>query len=277
MRKLICISAAALLLAGGICNAKQKPEMIVIDSPNLGKTDTTLVFSPRKATNTLILLHGRSGNYRNWPEKTDLQKICNETGFRIICPDGFRAGWYVDNPGGMKWRTFFWEELWPLLDKKYGLDPDRTFIDGLSMGGHGAMNIFLDHPERFRGAGSMSGVLNLSHSKTCGKDIAKANGGMLPNPDILREWSAVERLPYLKEVCGGKVREKVLLVSSGTEDRYAKTAAQFCDKCEELGYRHILMLSPGKHKWTVWVWTLKYHLDWFSQASDGGFLGSTEL
>ena len=71
--------------------------------------------------------------------------------FRIICPDGFYKSWYLNNanPALMQWRTFFWEECWPEMDRRYGLKADKTFIDGLSMGGHGAMNLFLDHPERF--------------------------------------------------------------------------------------------------------------------------------
>lgn len=279
MRPVIATSFILFFCAGIAANAKQKPEMIVINSENLAKPDTILVFSPRKTPkggpkNTLILLAGRSGSYRSWPSKTDLQKVSDKSGFRIICPDGFKQSWYLDNPGGMQWRTFFWEELWPELKGKYTLDPDHTFIDGLSMGGHGAMNIFLDHPEHFRGAGSMSGVLNLTHSDSPAPDLAKASGRPQPGSDTLVSWSAVTRLPRLKEICGEGAKDKILLVSCGSEDRFSKSAKEFAGKCDELNYRYLLMLSPGKHKWSVWVWTLNYHLDWFTQVSEGGNLGS---
>lgn len=273
--KRFCVVAAALLSAVLFnCSAAPKPELLVIDSENLGAIDSVLVFSPRKAVkNNLILLHGRNGYGSEWSKRMDIQKLCDDTGFRIICPEGFKYSWYMDNEGGMLWRKFFWDELWPLLDRKYGLDPDHTFIDGLSMGGNGAVNIFLDRPDRFRGAGSMSGVLDLTHSNSCAKDLGKARGtGELPVADII-EMSAVTRLPRLGEICGEKAGEKVLLISSGDQDRYAKTAQEFCDRCHELGYRNILMITPGKHKWPVWIWTLRYHLDWFAQVASGGSLG----
>jgi len=38
------------------------------------------------------------------------------------------------------------------------------------MGGHGAINIFLDDISRFRAAGSMSGVLNLEDTRLKSSD-----------------------------------------------------------------------------------------------------------
>lgn len=244
--------------------------LLTFNSPNLKQTDSVLVFSPDGAnadTPALVLLHGRSGRYNTWSQKMDLQALSRETGFRIICPDGFRKGWYLDVEGGMLWRTFFWEELWPVLVEKYGMKPDRTFIDGLSMGGHGAMSVFLDHPDRFRGAGSMSGVLNLTHSGTAPKDIAKMVGrDSIPQTDLLK-WSAVNRLDRLAQVCPDDFKEKLLLVSCGDRDkRYVPTAQDFADSCRAKGYRYIHLVSPGKHEWPVWTWTIRYHLDWFRQA-----------
>jgi len=79
-------------------------KMYVIESKNLKTNDTVLVFTPdrwssEKSHNTpaLFLLHGWSGNWRNWGEKVDLQKLSNKWGFIIITPDGFYNSWYLDN------------------------------------------------------------------------------------------------------------------------------------------------------------------------------------
>ena len=163
MRRIIAL--ALIVLTAPLSGAQ---ELFMFDSPNLHCKDSVLVFSPSadKDLPTLFLLHGFGGKYSDWSRHTDLQAAAESSGFRIICPDGFYKSWYLDdaNPANMQWRKFFWEECWPAMEKRYGLKADKTFIDGLSMGGHGAMNIFLDHPERFRGAGSMSGVLVLHHS-----------------------------------------------------------------------------------------------------------------
>ena len=101
-------------------------ELIVFESPNLACNDSVLVYSPRGGSApapALFLLHGWSGDYRNWSEKYDLQQLSDRTGFRIICPDGFYNSWYLDSsdPSGMQWRKFFHQELYPALQEKYGL------------------------------------------------------------------------------------------------------------------------------------------------------------
>lgn len=270
MRK-FCFCAIAVLLAFSV-QAKTRPELLTFDSKNLGKVDSVLVFSPDNAsldTPALVLFHGRSGSCRDWSSRMDLQKLCQDFGFRIICPDGFKRSWYLDNlgEGTMKWRTFFWEELWPVLVEKYGMKPDRTFIDGLSMGGHGAMSIFLDHPDLFRGAGSMSGVLNLNHSGTAPKDIALACRMESIPADTLLAWSAVGRLGRLSEICGESAREKVLMVSCGSEDRrYVPTALEFSEVCRRMGYQYYLSISPGQHDWKFWPAEIPHHLDRFREA-----------
>ena len=149
--------AVALLLCIMAAGQTSAQELIVIESKNLKCNDSLLVFTPENVneqTPTLFLLHGWSGCYKDWSNKHDIQEISNRTNFRIICPDGFYNGWYLNNtdPEKMQWRTFFWSELFPMMKEKFNLVPERTFITGLSMGGHGAMNLFLDNPDVFKSA-----------------------------------------------------------------------------------------------------------------------------
>ena len=148
------------------------------------------------------------------------------------------------------------------MDKRYGLKADKTFIDGLSMGGHGAMNIFLDHPERFRGAGSMSGVLVLHHSGTSKEIIPGILGVESIYDPVCAAESAINRL----ERIGDAAPQKIILISCGTEDKFMVPSKEFEQRCTELGIPHISLYSPGKHNWTYWVWLLPYHLKFFSEA-----------
>lgn len=246
-------------------------ELIVFDSPNLHCTDSVLVFSPAQNTTakdlpTLFLLHGFSGKYSDWSTHMDIQAASNNSGFRIICPDGFYKSWYFNdaNPANMQWRTFFWEECWPEMEKRYGLKADKTFIDGLSMGGHGAMNLFLDYPERFRGAGSMSGVLGLHHSGGSQKIIPEILGVESILDPVCTAESAINRLERIAERCGDA--KKIVLISCGTEDKFMTASQEFEQRCTELGVPHITLYSPGKHNWPYWVWLLPYHLQFFSEA-----------
>ena len=265
----IILSASALLLS---ITAYADRRMHIIDSPNLHCADTLVVYSPQAAElqrgiPTLFLLHGWSGDWKDWESHTDLQALCDRFGFRIICPDGFYDSWYINKTDHtqMHWRDFFWVELWPMIDESYGLDPKSTFIDGLSMGGHGAMNIFLDHPDLFAGAGSMSGVLDLKYSAGSRELIPPMLGvSDIEDPKCV-EQGAVHRLERLPLICGEQAGDKLLVISCGSSDlKFIPAAEDFARKCQEMKLKHIALFSPGKHRWEYWVWVLPYHLEFFA-------------
>lgn len=260
-------------------------DTLVFNSVNLHRADTVLVFSPaakagERAVPTLILLHGFGGDYASWNAHAGLQASCDSFVFRIVCPDGFRDSWYLNNadPDKMQWRTFFWEELWPMLESRYGLEAGCTFIDGLSMGGHGAMNLFLDHPDRFRGAGSMSGVLVLRYTGSSKQLIPSILGvASIEDPLCLAE-SAITRLERLTggdlSVAGGDKLSvaddgKLIVVSCGTEDYLLRASEEFVARCQALGIPCSAFYTPGAHTWPYWVDVLPQHLSLFSAALEG--------
>lgn len=267
-KKLFLVISVLLFTLSGL---KAAPGLEIISSENLHCDDTVAVYSPKgqkalKNLPTLLLLHGYSGSWRDWGKHTDLQALCDRTGWRIICPDGFYSSWYFDNAdqAKMQWRSFFWKECWPLLDEKYGLDASRTFIAGLSMGGHGAMTLFLDHPERFRGAGSMSGVLDLRYS----------SGSKTMIPEILGrksiekcdDQSALWRLDAYAALGPATTGDKLLVVTCGTQDKtFCPASRLFESRCESLNLRYIAMYSEGRHRWEYWTYILPYYIGWFSE------------
>lgn len=255
-------------------SAAAAPELEIIRSENLHCNDTVAVYSPAGLSSemgipSLILLHGYSGCWRDWGWHMDLQALCDRTGWRIICPDGFYSGWYLDNAdrSKMQWRSFFWEECWPLLNEKYGLDSSRTFITGLSMGGHGAMNLFLDHPEKFRGAGSMSGVLDLRYSSGSKELIAEILGRK--SIEKCDDQSAVWRLDAYASLGKATTDDKLLVITCGSQDyTFCPAARIFESRCETLGIKHTAMYSEGRHSWEYWTYILPYHIGWFSELME---------
>lgn len=275
MKKLITLTFFALFVFGA--NAQ---ELIIIHSDNLKCDDSIRVYSPQNCTAcnhdqcveslpTLFLLHGWSGDYKNWGDKSDLQKLCNETGFRIICPDGFYNSWYADNvnKAEMQWKTFFDEELYPQMAEKYKLDPAKTFITGLSMGGLGALNIFIDNPDRFAAAGSMSGVLNIHHTTLIESQVTKVLGPYTPDSQIYNDYSVVHRLDKMVG------NSKIMIATCGYDDYYAKSTIEFEQKCKELKIPHITILSPGTHSWKYWDFALGMHIGLFTKIMNGDNLG----
>ena len=264
----------------------QAQQLVVISSPYLHADDSVLVFIPEQyASNyeaeycveccgdpdpvpALFLLHGWSGCYRNWADKSDLQTVANESGFIIICPDGFYDSWYVNgkNPEDMQWRDFFDKELYPQIMEKYFLTPEKTFITGLSMGGHGAINLFLDHTSRFRGAGSMSGVLDLNAEK--GRlGLERLLGPYSPENPRHDKESAINRIERAKGT------DKLMVISCGYSDNLYPCNRAFCERCRELGVPYVELYSPGVHSWKYWDYALRLHLWYFSRIVNGENLG----
>ena len=251
-------------------------ELIVIDSPgNLKCNDSIFVFTPKdwsesaQAIPALILLHGWSGDYRNWNDKADIQAMSDKYGFIIITPDGFYNSWYLNNidKEKMQWRDFFHDELYPQLSEKYNLDPDKTFITGLSMGGHGAINIYMDDTTRFKAAGSMSGVLNLHETRLKETEIPKILGPYTEEAELYTNNSAISR------VAGITGSKDLLVISCGYDDTYADSSRKFAEECAKHEVPYILMMSPGNHSWKYWTFALDQHLFIFSKIVNSEELG----
>ena len=257
-------------------------EQIVFSSPFLKTNDTVLVFTPQhhqqgKTFPTLYLLHGWSGNYSNWSTRVPLQEVSNKFGFIIVCPDGFYNSWYVNSsaPDGMLWRHFFDKELYPAIQERYRTVPDSCFITGLSMGGHGALNIFIDDLSRFRSAGSMSGVTDLRQTSLSSSEVAKVLGPFTTDNPRFYVESVINRVEMLKPSLaqGVKGSEKPLIISCGYDDIYCIHSEDLAQKCRKLKIPHVFLLSPGNHNWKYWEFALDMHLTLFSKILKGEHLG----
>ena len=277
IKHFIFIISTILVFSCTATTNKQEAELFVINSTHLACDDSILVFTPSNITPqspTLFLLHGWSGCYTDWSKKYDLQEISNRSGFRIICPDGFYNSWYVNDNDTtkMQWRTFFDEELYPQMKEKFELDPQRTFITGLSMGGQGSLNIFMDDPSRFRSAASMSGVLDLCDPVFRISHIEKVLGPRNDTNPRYKEESAIGRLEEYKEKIGDN-SDKIIIVSCGYEDIYNDSAERFAKKCQALEINHIATFSKAKHSWDYWGYALEQHLWFFTKILNGENLG----
>lgn len=239
-------------------------ERLVIESSHLKCNDTILVFTPANVepgTPLLYLLHGWSGSYSDWHRKTDIQALSDKYGFTIVTPDGFYNSWYLNNTDSskMQWRKFFDKELYPMISERYGNLPVNTFITGLSMGGHGAINIFIDDTTRFRAAGSMSGVLNLHDTRLKVNQINEVLGEYTPQNLHFDNSSAINRA---ESIAGCT---KMLLITCGAEDGLVKSSMDFAKRCRELKINNTLVISPGVHSWQYWTYIVNLHLFLFKK------------
>lgn len=136
-------------------NADRRPDY-------LGRVQPYGVYIPRsyrpsQPAPLTWLLHSLAVNHNQYGATTPnlLRQACEAR--RSICatplgrgPDGYYRGLA---------ELDFWE-VWRSLHAAYALDRDRTIVAGYSMGGFGAFNFALDHPDVFAGMVVLASAAN---------------------------------------------------------------------------------------------------------------------
>jgi putative tributyrin esterase len=158
----------------------------------------------------LYLLHGFSSNYTAW-SRLGAPRTARAYNLIVVMPDvgnSWYANWAQSNEGQKNdWEDFIIKDLIGHVDSNYRTIATREgrAINGLSMGGYGALMLGLKHPEMFCSIGSHSGAVAFAKGAADrlrkGEDATKKRGNRTPantpNPDIGIESfnSQLERTP----------------------------------------------------------------------------------
>lgn len=140
---------------------------LTVHSRAVGKNLDVTVLEPaagagrRDKRPLLIFLHGRGGSDRTFAEDESvfagLAKLDGRAPV-IAFPDGGDHGYWHNRAEG-DWGTYVMREVIPQVSQRYGTDPSRLAIGGISMGGFGAYDLALLHPGRFCAVGGHSPAL----------------------------------------------------------------------------------------------------------------------
>jgi S-formylglutathione hydrolase FrmB len=220
---------------------------IVVTPDTYGKIDLPVVY----------LLHGWSGNYRNWYDRTHFVYMSDRYQLIIVCPDGGYSGWYLDSPIKFtsQYETYIAIEVVDYIDNNYqtiATGKGRALC-GLSMGGHGAVSLLCKYPDRFIAAGSISGVMELISSKS-EYNIAEILGKYEQFPSRWKEHSCIKLVNFLVD------KKRGIFLDCGVEDKFIKSNRQLHDTLLKLNIDHDYIERPGGHTWSYWDNALEYHI-----------------
>jgi putative tributyrin esterase len=212
--------------------------------------------SKNKRYPVVYLLHGLSGHYTDWLEKTKLVDYAAAYDFIIVMPEG-NDGWYTDSASVLsnKYESYILQELIPDVEERFRASSEREgrAIAGLSMGGYGAIKFGLKHPDKFAFAASLSGAFGAaswteqdlkdpgSRRDSVLQTFGPANSGTRAVNDVLKlaREAKPEALPYL-------------FVDCGTEDFLFSDNRQFVNLLLERKIQHEYRQLPGSHTWQFW-------------------------
>lgn len=205
----------------------------------------------------IYLLHGLTGNFANWTDRTKLAEYVAEKNVIIVTPEG-EDGWYTDGATNAndKYESYIIKELIPEIDKKFRTVADRKnrAIAGLSMGGYGALKFGMKYPEMFSLAGSFSGALGAATFPSTGP-----NNGLMKSLNIIfgpmdsDTRKANDVFKMIRETTPEKIKAlPFLYIDCGTEDFLFQNNRDFIDLLVEKQVPHEFRQLPGGHDWKYW-------------------------
>jgi putative tributyrin esterase len=243
----------SLLLAG-----EKNVKLLSHYSQCLQKEQKMYVYLPVSTGkhSVIYLLHGWSGDYKNWMDKTEIKNIADKFNFIIVMPDGGYESWYSDSPWikNSLYETYIINELVPFIDSTYDTYKEKygRGICGLSMGGYGALKLGIKYPSVFHSASALSGVLNiLVHSKNW--SLGKIFGNPKDNPGTWQENDLLELTHSLRDTIA-------LKFDVGVDDIVLEDNRQFVQVLQKLKFPFEYAEFPGSHNWEYWGTHLEEHL-----------------
>lgn len=207
----------------------------------------------------IYLLHGLTGHFDNWSDKTKLAEYLAPYNFIVVMPEGDN-GWFTDSATvpNDKYESYIVQELIPEIDKNFRTASDREhrIIAGLSMGGYGSLKFGLKYPEMFSLVGSFSGALGAADWTE--KEIG-AKGAIAES--ILSVYGAADSptrkgndiFQMVRDIAPEKVKNLPFVYQScGTEDFLIQNNHDFLILLNEKKIPHEYLESPGIHNWVFW-------------------------
>ncbi|WP_313804914.1 S-formylglutathione hydrolase [Sphingobium sp.] len=227
-------------------------------------------------------LSGLTCTHANVTEKGEFRAACAELGLIFVAPDtsprgegvaddaggaydfGLGAGFYVDAtqaPFAAHYRmwSYVTEELPALIAAHFPADMNRQSIMGHSMGGHGALTIGLNHPDRFKAVSAFSPIVAPSQVPWGQKALT----GYLGTDKAA--WRRHDAVALIED--GARLPD--LLVDQGGADQFL--AEQLRPElleaaCKAAGQKLTLRMQPGyDHSYYFISSFMADHLRWHAE------------
>lgn len=233
--------------------SREMPYRVILPV-NYDQKDTTIRYP------VIYLLHGLTGHFDNWSDKTKLKEYAGKYKYIIVMPEG-NDGWYSDSETvpNDKYESYIIQELIPEIDSKFqtGSQRESRIIAGLSMGGYGSLKFGLKYPDKFILVGSFSGAFMAPSltAKTLGTGWKALTDSIL---SVYGDENSQTRkdndiFKILREMPQEKIKElPFIYLDCGTEDGLIQTNREFTDILFQKKIPHEFRQLPGKHDWKFW-------------------------
>lgn len=257
-------------------------------SPALGCSMTFTVYFPPTPPGApklpvLYWLSGLTCTDENFIIKSGAQRAAANEGVALVAPDtsprglnvegesdswdfGVGAGFYL-NATQEKWKNwrmydYIVKELPKLLHDNFEqLDTSRASITGHSMGGHGALTIFLKNSNQYKSVSAFAPIVNPMNCPWGQKAFSNYLG------DNKSDWEEYDATYLVKK--HNKISTSIL-IDQGEDDKFLKDqllAPTFEAACKSVGVPVVLRMQPGyDHSYYFIATFIDEHISHHAQA-----------
>ncbi len=216
----------------------------------------------RNRYSVIYLLHGYGSNHTNWPAVAPLKEYADRYQFLCVCPDAGPGSWYIDSPmdSSRAFKTWIAVELVARIDstwRTHGSRDGRALV-GSSMGGHGALTLAASYPRKFSGAGSISGIVDLTEFPDRW-EISTVLGELTAHP---KAWKAHSFVGMIDTLYDTKLH---LVLDCGTDDFALRGNRKAHEMLLRRDIDHQYFERPGNHSWRYVRENAEYHFLYFSR------------
>ena len=268
-------------------------QLVVRHASSATSTEMTFsIFLPPQAERggrlpVVWYLSGLTCTHANVTEKGEYRAACAEHGLVFVAPDtsprgpgvptapegqwdfGHGAGFYVDatvEPRAQHYRmwSYITDELPRLVASECPVDMDAQAITGHSMGGHGALTVALNFPDRFRSVSAFAPIVAPGQVPWGQKALTGYLGHDRSN------WRRHDAVALIED--GARVRD--ILVDVGTADPFIENELRpelLERSCADAGIPLTLRRQPGyDHSYYFISTFMADHLAWHAERLKKG-------
>lgn len=243
-----------------------------IFSAELGMNTSVVVFIPggipNSEMNVVYLFHGRSDNCTGWTRLTSVERYADEARCAVVMPE-VQKSFYTDMKYGEKYFSYVAKELPELMHKMFNLslEPEKSYVAGLSMGGYGALKCAFTFPERYAGCAAFSSACDM---QACVDDetlSATHNEYKGVYGEELKVGDENDLFVLSTNANQAKVKPKIMM-TCGTLDFLYPQNLKLKAHMEKLDFKYKFEEWEDDHTWRFWDASIQLAFDYFFDTED---------
>lgn len=209
--------------------------------------------APGQRLPVVYLLHGGGGGFRDWTNDSDVARF-SEQGLILVMPEG-NSSYYVNSATrpNDRYEDYIVKDLISDVEGRFPAAFGRSnrAIIGNSMGGFGAINLSLKHPDLFVFAGALSPAIDVPSRPFSIKRI----GQWREHSSIFGPWGSVTRHendPYVMVRTADPKQAAYIFITCGEQEGLLPANRKLAKLLEQSHFRYEYHPAPGGHDWNQW-------------------------